>query len=384
MAIVLSLVWLGLILWLIWRASQQRSVFPQLPARSPGQPRCAASVAVIVPVRNEINNIGPCLLSVLSQDLPPDELRVVVVDDNSEDGSARIVEQLAAQERRIALVRASGLPSGWTGKAHACWVGARSVPAEIEWLCFLDADMRLQPALLSSALDAAAASELDLLSLTPRHELESFAERLILPCGLYLLAVSQDLAELQSPLCPDAVATGQFMLVRRVAYEEVGGFYSVRSRICEDVALARLLKSHGHRVLLEDGSRLLSTRMYQGWQTLWPGIAKNLSEMLGGTARTLLIATLAVMIAWTAVLLPMLEAPACARGATQACIALVPAVLGSAAAFALHVAGAAHFRIPFWYGLLFPVGYSVGAVIALDSVRWRLTGSVRWKGRVYP
>jgi chlorobactene glucosyltransferase len=84
------------------------------------------------------------------------------------------------------------------------------------------------------------------------------------------------------------------------------------------------------------------------------------------------------------VLLPAADYLGCASGSSQACVALVPASLASAAVLALHLVGAVHFRVPIWYGLLFPLGYSAGALIALDSIRWRLTGRVRWKGRVYP
>jgi chlorobactene glucosyltransferase len=105
--------------------------------------------------------------------------------------------------------------------------------------------------------------------------------------------------------------------------------------------------------------------------------------MLGGARRTLLIAGSAVVLSWSAVVLPLLDAAACHNGAHGACIALLPALLGSAAAFGLHLAGALHFGIPWWYGLTFPLGYTIGALIAIDSIRWRLVRRVEWKGRTY-
>jgi chlorobactene glucosyltransferase len=173
------------------------------------------------------------------------------------------------------------------------------------------------------------------------------------------------------------------MLLPRRSYEAAGGLATVRDSIVEDLDFARLIKRRGGRVLLFDGSKMLSTRMYDGWETLWPGIAKNLVNMLGGTRATIATAAAAVTLAWGAVLLPVLDATACHRGAHDACIAIVPALAGSAAAFGLHIAGSFYFRIPFVYGFLFPFGYTAGAMIALDSVRWRLSGQVRWKGRVY-
>jgi chlorobactene glucosyltransferase len=178
-------------------------------------------------------------------------------------------------------------------------------------LCFIDADMRASAQLIASAVDSATRDALCLLSLTPRHELLGFAERLIVPCGLYLLGFSQNLAQIQKPHSEDVIATGQFMRIRRAAYERVGGHAAVRAEICEDLELARLLKRNGYRVLLKDGTQLLRGRMYTSWHTLWPGITKNLTEMLGGPARTAATALIAVVIAWCAVLLPcQMQSPA--------------------------------------------------------------------------
>jgi chlorobactene glucosyltransferase len=243
--------------------------------------------------------------------------------------------------------------------------------------------MRAEPLLLRSAVAAAQANHVDLLSLAPRQELQSFAERLIIPCGLYALSFSQDLDKLQAADSKDAAVTGQFMLIRRDAYERLGGFTSVCNSVVEDLEFARLLKRSGGRVLMQDGSRMLSTRMYSGWQTLWPGFAKNLIELMRGPHTLAAAAIAGLAIAWAAVLLPVLDLSACAGGSHAGCIASIPAIIGAAAAFGFHIAGAIYFRIPFAYGLIFPLGYTAGALIALDSLRWRLNGVVRWKGRVY-
>jgi chlorobactene glucosyltransferase len=232
---------------------------------------------------------------------------------------------------------------------------------------------------------ATAQSErLDLLSLAPRQELGSFAERLVMPCGLYLMAFYQDLAHLQSRAGDDATATGQFMLVRRHVYEAVGGHAAVRDVICEDVALARLVKRAGGRVALHDGREAVSARMYTGWRSLWEGVAKNIVDMLGGPMPTLVTALVGTALAWAAWLIPAADAISCAAGHSSSCIALAPALAGSAAATGLHMAGAGYFGIPLWYGLLFPAGYTVGAVMAIESLRLRLSGRVTWKGRTYP
>ncbi len=381
--VILSGIWTGLVAWLIARALGQSRALKRL-AHSPLAARAAGEaprVAVIVPARDEAHNIGPCLHTLLAQRYPAGRLRIVVVDDDSSDDTAAIVRERACGEH-LALLHTPALPAGWKGKPHACTVGAAAA-GEAQWLCFLDADMRAHPDLIASAVAAAERDGIDLLSLSPSHELGSFAERLILPCGLYLLAFSQDLVRVQSQESGEAVATGQFMLFRSEVYAAAGGFGAVREEICEDVAMARLVKRRGGRVLLEDGSDLLATRMYRGWSTLWPGLAKNLREMLGGTGRTVAMALLAVGLAWASVLIPSIDGVAVLHGLPQARAALAMGLAGSLAALGLHLAGAAHFRIPLRYGLLYPLGYTIGAAIAFDSIRWHLTRRVRWKGRVY-
>ncbi|MGH6851616.1 MAG: glycosyltransferase [Methylocella sp.] len=384
MELFYSIGWLAAVAWLILRAFRQRGVFQQVaPAVAPLGP-AAQSIAIVVPARDEACNIGACVATLIAQNYPVTRLRIVVVDDHSRDETASIVAALARTERRLELLRSPPLPAGWIGKSHACWIGSRAVPAETDWLCFVDADIRAEPLLLATAMAVAEAGRLDFLSLTPRQELQSFAERLVMPCGLYLLAFSKDLRRTQAPDSGEATATGQFILVRRAAYEQVGGHAAVRTQICEDVALARLVKHSGLRVALAGGHQLFCARMYTGGRMLWLGVSKNLVDMMGGPVATAVTAILGVALAWTAILLPLADAIGCARGSGHACLAFAMALPASGAAFGLHVAGAVYFRIPFWYGLVFPLGYTAGALMALDSVRRRLMGGTSWKGRIYP
>ncbi len=383
MELVFSSLWLAIVVWLILRAFNQRGLLPRLSAAPPPLANVAPPITVIIPARNEEANIERCLRSLLAQDYPANRLKVLVIDDHSADDTAAIVRAIATQHPQVSLISSPPLPPRWIGKSHACWVGARAATPESEWLCFLDADVWAEPPLLSSAVPAALAQRLDLLSLAPRQELGSFAERLMLPCGLILLSFLQDLREVQSRGGSTVTATGQFMLIRRDAYEAVGGHAAVFNVICEDLEFARLLKQSGRSVLLMGGDNLIATRMYTGWRTLWPGFAKNLVDTLGGQLATLTFAPLAVILAWAAVVVPLAAAVAYWQSAPGALAALTAALLGSAAAFGLHIAATFYFRIPFWYGLLFPLGYTLGAAMALDSVRRRLIGRVIWKGRIY-
>jgi chlorobactene glucosyltransferase len=377
--LVLSFAWLFAVIVLISRAFRQRGLLRELVRPVEGYiPK--QSVTIIVPARNEAGNIGRCLKSLIAQNYPRLYLRIAAIDDNSADSTPEIIEGFASSG--VEFHDAPPLPAGWTGKCHACWTAAKTAADESEWLCFTDADIEASPELLPAAMSVAVSEGIDFLSLTPRQRMLSFSERLIMPCGLYLLGFSQNLSDVSSPSSKDVTATGQFILIRSTAYKAIGGHYAARGEICEDLALARLVKRHGYRTALLGGSALFSARMYTGWSNLWPGVTKNLMVMAGGPVRTVFAAFIALALAWAAPLLPILDALRLGQS-PEAGVALAMAAPASAAAFGLHLAGARYFRIPLWYGLIFPLGYSVGAILALDSVRRSLTGKISWKGRTY-
>jgi chlorobactene glucosyltransferase len=383
MELALSVGLLAVVFWLIFRAAAQRNQLPIVePVSSPSSnvPR----VTIIVPARNEQLNIGPCIGALLDQNYPKEHLTIIAVDDHSTDSTYAVASSIAGRSSQAKIVQSPALPPHWVGKSHACWIGSNISRTEDEWLCFIDADVEAEPELLASAMHVAVSQQLDLLSLTPRLRLGSVAERLVIPCGLYLMAFCQNLALVQSQGSDMVTATGQFMLVRKRVYESVGGHAAVRDAICEDVQLALLIKRAGGRVILQDGKFLLSARMYTGWSSLWTGISKNLVDMLGGERATLITAAIAFALSWACVLIPALDAASCARGIPGSCIALIPALMGSLAALGFHVAGSLYFQIPFWYGLLFPFGYSIGACLAIESLRRRRRRRIVWKGRTYP
>lgn len=384
MELAVSFGWMVLVCWFIRRAARQRHVFPILQPAPSLRQALVPRISVIVPARNEAANLSKCLRALLRQRYPADRIDLVVVDDHSTDDTLAIASSLAGEIAEIRVVKAPALPPYWVGKSHACWIGAASAPANAEWLCFVDADVEAEPDLLRSAVAAAVAQRLDLLSLSPRQRLETFAERLIIPCGLYLMAFCQDLAVVQSRDSQKVTVTGQFLLVRREIYQSVRGHAAVHDAICEDAGLALLIKQAGGHVVLQDGRMLLSSRMYTGWGTLWTGISKNLAEMLGGTWPTLMTAALAFTLSWMSVLIPVANGLSCARGIPGSCLPLPIGAAASAAAFGLHIAGAWYFRIPLWYGLLFPLGYTIGACLAIESLRRRWRHTVVWKGRTYP
>ena len=154
--LLLSCAWLTTVCWLISRAMDQRRLFPRLEPSSDLSIEDAPHVVLVGPARDESANIAGCLQSLLSQRYPASRFDVVVVDDESTDDTPLVVESLAEKNAQLRLLRSPALPQGATGKSHACWIGAEAAPAQSEWLCFVDADVRAEPLLLATAVRAAA------------------------------------------------------------------------------------------------------------------------------------------------------------------------------------------------------------------------------------
>jgi len=263
-------------------------------AGGPGDPHHAPAnplpVSVIIPARDEAATLPALLASLAVTQPPPDQ--ILVVDDQSADRTAEIAGAAGAT-----VISASDPPPGWTGKTHACHLGAQS--ADQPWLLFLDADTTLRPQAVGAAIAYAEGARLDGLSLFLRQECRSFWERLLLPhaYGLYFIG-----ARVGAPL-----ANGQFILIRAAAYERCGGHAAVRGSIIDDVALARACQRAGVRLEMARGETLASVRMYSSLAGIREGFGKNAARFLAvdpvGGARTVagsIAATLPPFLAWRA------------------------------------------------------------------------------------
>lgn len=378
--------WAALVAYLLARVIRQSRAHgaAQVATAPPSCDGAAPSVAVIVPVRNEAANIGPCLAGLLAQSYPGERCAILVVDDGSQDGTAAVVEAIAGAAGQLRLRRADSLPHGWLGKPHACWQGALHAGGA-DWLCFMDADVRAAPDLLRDAIGTAQAQGIAMLSLRPLQELGSFWERLIVPAGLLMVACAKDLRRVNDPASPEAEANGQFILIRRDVYLTVGGHAAVRGEICEDTALARRVKRAGHPLRVLAAEHLARTRMYQDLPSLWEGFSKNAVEIMGDAPRTLAVAAAGLLIGWTAPLLPLALGIAAWRHPSAAgAIGFGLALAGSLAVLGIHMGTLRHFRAPTALGLLFPLGMTAASALAWHSVRLHRVGQVTWKGRACP
>jgi len=372
--VLVAVLWAGLIGLLLVRAFRQYRSFPSLEAPAP-EMGPLPHVAFIVPARNESNNIGRCLRGLLDQRYPRSLYDIVVIDDGSIDDTAEIVTGFLSSAPNLHLLHAGSLPQGWTGKTHACWLGAGSRYAErARWLCFVDADTVAQPNFLVAAVRHAASGGRDMYSICPQQEISTLWERMFFPVGFMMIAFFQDVRAWNDPNSSEAAANGQCLLVRRSAYFAAGGHAAVAQNVCEDTALATRMKAAGYRFGIVGGERFMRTRLYGGLIELCEGLGKNIVETLGGLPQTFAAMALAIVLSVGTVAVPLwtFANP----------FAFAPALLASIALLATYMRAARYFKTPIWYAFLFPVGYAIGVAIAISAILSAQRGSVAWKGRM--
>jgi glycosyltransferase involved in cell wall biosynthesis len=234
-------------------------------------------LSVIVPARNEGDVIGACLESLRSQSTAAFALgehwELLLVDDGSTDTTRSIAASLG----NVTVLDADPLQPGWTGKANAVWTAARH--AKTEWLLFTDADTVHEPGNLQRALHEAEHAQVTMLSYSPRQVVEGFWQRALMPLIFSELALAYPPARVSDPAVRLAAANGQFLLVQRAAYMQVGGHAQVAGSLLEDVDLAYLLKRRKNPIRFRFAPDALSTQMYRTFKAMVEGWTKNLTRL---------------------------------------------------------------------------------------------------------
>jgi chlorobactene glucosyltransferase len=328
-------------------------------------------VSVVIAARNEADDIGPTLDTLLAQDYA--DLEIVVVDGGSTDGTQGVVK---ARGPRVRLVEEPPLPAGWVGKSWACWTGAHVTDAP--WLLFLDADVRTHPAAIRTVLNWARAEQADLATIGIQVEMVGFWERLILPLFIQRVLMYYRPPHMDRPGRRAAMANGQFWLTRRTAYDSVGGHAAVRSHLVEDVAIACRYRDAGFRMRFAWTPELGRTRMYRDRHEMFEGLLKNAHGLEFSAARQ--VATLALLVG--CFLLPLGLLPFGLAVGNWLLIGLGAFLY--IALFGKHIAFSRAVDAPAVYGLLYPVAVGWYIVLTATSlargVRHR---PVTWRGRAY-
>jgi chlorobactene glucosyltransferase len=228
-------------------------------------------VSVLIPARNEENNIRRVLNSMIKQDYP--NLEILVLDDNSTDGTSRIVEKIAKKDSRVRLIKGAPLPAGWKGKCFACH--QLSKIAKGKYFVFTDADTLHYPNSISGSLAALLKNNLDVTSVYPRQIAVTFSERMSVHFINFAILSFMPLVLVKHTKGPlFSTAIGQFFLFTREAYKKTGGFESVKDEILEDINISKQVKRCGLKIMIYDGSSSIFCRMFT-----------NLADVVKGFSR---------------------------------------------------------------------------------------------------
>ncbi|MGH9406025.1 MAG: glycosyltransferase [Terriglobia bacterium] len=341
-------------------------------------------VSAIIPARNEEENITRAVASLALQ---AQLSELIVVDDQSEDGTPQLLAKLKEQYPVLRTVRLNHLPPGWMGKTHAAAEGARLTTGE--WLLFTDADTVHRPGSLGILLQRAEGEGTALLSISPGQTVETWWEKAVIPAIYTELARLFRFEDVSDPRSTAAAANGQYILVRRAVYQSVGGWEAVRDAVLDDVAFARRVKSAGGKILFLPGAAWAETRMYRRFADMWCGWTKNLYLLYGcasgrlgkAAARFVLFGFLpfALLALFSALLI--LDA----GGRIQFGVPAIACGLAAGASASRYNRSIERLGFSGALAIYLPAGALLAAFLLLSSLwAYRRRGQIKWKGRVYP
>ncbi len=228
-------------------------------------------ISVLIPVRNEEENIEQCVKSVLEQSY--DNYELIVLNDNSTDKTDEILSRIS--NPRFQYKTGKEKPEDWVGKNFACHQLYQS--AKGGYLLYIDADTKLEKNAISGIISFTEIYNPDLVSLMPKEEAVTFWEKITIPMLHFTV-----LTLLPMPLVEHTkkesltMSNGQFMFFKKSFYEYIGGHESLKNKIVEDVWLGRKVKKSGGKLIFANGTDIISCRMYTSYNEIVEGFSKNI------------------------------------------------------------------------------------------------------------
>lgn len=338
-------------------------------ADDPPPPATWPSVVAVVPARNEGDVIARSIGSLLEQDYPG-AFRIILVDDQSEDGTGDIARKLDTTGR-LEIMTGAPRPAGWTGKLWAVNQGVAKAGAP-DYLWLTDADIEHEPNNLSKLMARATSGGLVLTSTMVKLHCKSMVEAYLIPAFVFFFDMLYPFGWVNNPKKKTAAAAGGCMLVRCDALERAGGIDAIHTEIIDDCALGRAMKAQGP-IWLGLTQRAASIRPYQGMAEIRSMVARSAYAQLGYSPLNLL-GTLVGMIAVYG------AAPLLAIFAHDS--AQASGIMAWAAMALAYQPILRFYRVTPLWGLALPMIGFVYAMFTLDSAiqHWRGRGGM-WKGR---
>ena len=364
------LVLVGAFIWVAilaapWRPWSTREVLHAAPG---AQKEDLSSITVLIPARDEAEVIGATLAGVALQG---NGIHVVLVDDQSTDGTSRVAQETAG----VNLLVVHGQPplTGWSGKLWALDQGLEHVHTDLVLL--LDADIELKPGVLSALKSKMREGDLDFISIMASLRMHSFWERLLMPAFIYFFKLLYPFRLSNSRFPWVAAAAGGCILMKTEALKKIGGFHSVKGRLIDDCALAGQVKKAGYKTWIGLSHAVCSIRVYKHLDTIWNMVARTAFNQLRYSIILLLLCSLIMVVLFWVPAAGLLFSGAAMKGVSLCALLAMIATYFPVLTF---------YGFSRWWALLLPlVGTLFLAMTWTSAIRfWQGKGS-EWKGRAY-
>ena len=364
LAVAGACIWFGILLlpWRPWVTGEFVDADPDLPAQD------LSDITVLIPARDEAEVIEATMSGLKAQ---RSDLRIILVDDRSTDGTARIARGLI--KTNLLIVSGEPRPPGWSGKLWALEQGIKHVDTEL--LLLLDADIELSPGILPALRKKMLKNNLQFVSLMAALRMEGLWERLLMPAFIYFFRLLYPFRLSNSTFPWVAAAAGGCILLKTDVLREMGGFKSVRGELIDDCALARRAKSSGHRTWIGLSHSVRSLRPYDRLKTIWDMVARTAFNQLRYSILLLVLCTALMIVGfWVPIAGLLFPGPATKIVSAGALCVMMLLYLPTLKFYGLSWA---------WAFFLPMIGTLYLAMTWTSAIRfWQGKGPV-WKGRAY-
>jgi glycosyltransferase involved in cell wall biosynthesis len=343
--------------------------------RNPATPQGTPRVSIIVPARNEEEEIETALTRLLALDY--DNYDVIAVDDRSTDRTGEIMDRIAASPQAhgcLKVIHIDSLPPGWLGKTHAMWTAGKEATGD--WLLFTDADVLFKPDALRRALVYAESEPADHVVLFPRMIMKRPGEKMMIAFFQTLFVFGHRPWKVAEPDTKDHMGVGAFNLVRRRVYEAIGTYQALRMEVLDDMKLGKVVKTAGYAQRNVFGEDLISIRWAKGALGVVRNLTKNFFAIMSFQWPRALLSCFALAFLNLMPFLGVWLAHGWAR---------LPYAVALLSMFLIYLGMSWKSAVPPYYFLLHPISTMLFMYTMLRSMLltlWR--GGVVWRGTKYP
>lgn len=336
------------------------------------EPECWPTLNIVIPACNEGDGIEAAIKSLLLQDYP--NLKIILVNDRSDDNTGEIIEQLAADERVVA-VHIKELPDDWLGKVHALSVAYEYVDSE--WVLFTDADIHFEAGALKKSVAYAIKKEVDHLALMPSVIANNYWLEVIIRSFGLMFMFSMKVHQLEKPDTQAIIGVGAFNLVKKSTLDKSKGIKWLRMEVADDVGMGLLIKRAGGKSAFALAQKLLSIDWYPSVSSMFQGLEKNLFG--AGSHYQVIRLLIMVSILWLFVFAPfvafVLPTPQWLTIFALVTLLWLPVMM-----FTGKTSDTGHYSSV----LFIPVGQFLFTLMMLHSgLMCKLRGGITWRGTLY-